>query len=231
MADISLGEPAQDARTDDAGAAGVVPGMGPDGSDPGMNRDAAPDAGLASGLVSGPSTSPNGPDEDVMSLGFMIRALHNMIKRYLTVTMPQEAREATAGNVGILVYLDRHADREVFPQDLEDRFSITRSTVSRVLGVMERKGLIRRESVPRDARLKRIVLTDGARGIARLLHDNAGRAEDVLLDGFSDAEADELRRLLLKVRANLVATGKVCKAEAGNRVRRDGRESDGTQAQ
>ena len=37
-----------------------------------------------------------------------IRSLHNMINRYLAVTMPQEARIATGGNTHIIVYLERH---------------------------------------------------------------------------------------------------------------------------
>ena len=166
------------------------------------------------GFVEDGASGAEDDDANAIPLGFTIRALHNMIKRYLSVTMPQEARDATAGNVGILIYLDKHSDREVFPQDIENQFSITRSTVSRVLALMERKGMIRREPVLRDARLKRIVPTDRAHDIAQSLRDNADRADEMLLSGFSDEESAELRRLLLKVKGNLIATGKVCKTDA-----------------
>ncbi len=81
-----------------------------------------------------------------------------------------------------------HAIRNgrIFPQDVERRFGITRSTSSRVLALMERKGLIVRESVPRDARLKKIVLTDKSRDIAEALRANAVAMEGILLQGLSD---------------------------------------------
>lgn len=137
-----------------------------------------------------------------------IRSLHNMINRYLAVTMPQEARIATGGNTHIIVYLERHQDRDIFQYDIEQRFSITRSTASRVLGLMEKKGLIER-SVDYDARLRKIVLTDQARAIAEALRDNASRMEQVLLGGLSNEEITQLLELLSHMKRNLAATGKV----------------------
>ena len=138
-----------------------------------------------------------------------IRSLHNMINRYLAVTMPQEARIATGGNTHIIVYLERHRDRDIFQYDIEQRFSITRSTASRVLGLMEKKGLIERRSVDYDARLRKIVLTDKARAIAEALRDNASRMEQVLLGGMSNAEVSQLLDLLDHMKRNLAATGMV----------------------
>ena len=132
-----------------------------------------------------------------------------MTSRYLSATMPEEAREATGGNAEIIMYLSRHEDREMFPQDIERRFGITRSTSSRVLGLMERKGLIRRESVARDARLKRIVLTDRARDIERLLHGNGERMESVMTAGIGDSDLATFRRCLDAMLDNLAATCKV----------------------
>ena len=147
-------------------------------------------------------------------LGVLLRRLNNMTARYLTATMPREAREATGGNAEIILYLIRHEDREMFPQDIERRFGITRSTSSRVLGLMERKGLIRRESVERDARLKRIVLTDKARHIEGLLHGNGERMEATMAAGLTDAELATLRHCLDVMMDNLVATGVIgdCRA-------------------
>ena len=58
---------------------------------------------------------------------------------------------------------------------------------------MERKGLIVRESVPRDARLKKIVLTDKSRDIAEALRTSAIAMEGILLQGLSD---DEIREFM-----------------------------------
>ncbi len=48
----------------------------------------------------------------------------------------------------------------MFQRDIEREFSITRSTVTNILQLMERKGYIERRSVPQDARLKQLVLTE-----------------------------------------------------------------------
>ena len=47
-------------------------------------------------------------------------------------------------------------------KDFEQQFNIRRSTASNILALIEKNGLIQRESVPYDARLKKIVLTDKA---------------------------------------------------------------------
>ena len=125
-----------------------------------------------------------------------IRSLHNVINRYLAVTRPMEVESLSGGNIDIITFLARHSEREIFPQDVERRFGITRSTSSRVLALMERKGLIVRESVPRDARLKKIVLTDKSRDIAEALRANAVAMEGILLQGLSDDEIREFMHVL-----------------------------------
>lgn len=50
-------------------------------------------------------------------------------------------------NGWVIVYLAHNSDRDVFQRDLEERFNVRRSTVSNILSLMEKKGLIKRESV------------------------------------------------------------------------------------
>lgn len=138
-----------------------------------------------------------------------IRTLHNVINRYLYVTRPEQVKDVSGGNIDIIVFLAHHKDEEIFPQDIERRFGVTRSTASRVLALMERKGLITRESVPRDARLKRIVLTDKSHAIAEALRDNAKQMEDKLLDRLSDAEIRQFMYTLDVMQTNLVSTGAI----------------------
>ncbi len=136
-----------------------------------------------------------------------IQSLHNIINRYLAVTRPYEAEGLSGVNIDIICYLVRNVDRDVFPQDVERRFGITRSTSCRVLGLMERKGLIVREPVPQDARLKKIVLTDKARNINDALHSNAVAMERLLLHGLSDDDIRGFMHTLDVMQTNLVRTG------------------------
>ncbi len=138
-----------------------------------------------------------------------IRALHNVINRYLYVTRPEQVKDVSGGNIDIIVFLDHHEGEEIFPQDVERRFGVTRSTASRVLALMERKGLVARESVPRDARLKRIVLTDKSRAIAKALRSNAKQMENKLLARLSDTEIRQFMHTLDVMQTNLVSTGTI----------------------
>lgn len=53
--------------------------------------------------------------------------------------------------------------RSVFQREIEDVFRIKRSSVTSVLQTLEKKGLIIRESIPEDARMKKLLLTDTAK--------------------------------------------------------------------
>lgn len=136
-----------------------------------------------------------------------IRSLHNIINRYLAVTRPYEAEELSGANIDIICYLVCNSDHDVFPQDVERHFGITRSTSCRVLGLMERKGLIVRKPVPKDARLKKIVLTDKARNINDALRSNAIDMERLLLQGLNEDDIRGFMRVLDVMQTNLVRTG------------------------
>ena len=59
-------------------------------------------------------------------------------------------------------------DKVVFiiRKDIEEEFQIRKSTVTGILQLMEKNGFIYRESVEKDARLKRIVPTKKAEAVS-----------------------------------------------------------------
>src|SRR5690554_4578183 len=100
------------------------------------------------------------------SIGMEIRSLTNLIKRHIEKSQHFQDIDGISGvNGWIIAYLYQNENRDVFQRDLEERFSITRSTISRVLKIMEQKGLIERQGVDSDARLKKLVLTKKAKDI------------------------------------------------------------------
>lgn len=90
--------------------------------------------------------------------------LNNAVRRY--IDRYAEGKKAldnlTCSNGWIIGYVCEMKERgnDVYQRDLENNFGITRSTTSKVLGLMEKKGLVERVSVSHDARLKKIVPTD-----------------------------------------------------------------------
>ena len=89
-----------------------------------------------------------------------LRRVNNLIFRKIGQIARTNGVEAVTPMHGwIMEYLYRHSETPVFQRDIEREFSITRSTVTNILQLMERKGYIARQSVEQDARLKQLVLT------------------------------------------------------------------------
>ena len=101
----------------------------------------------------------------------------------------------------------RNAEKDVFQRDIEAEFQIRRSTASEVLQAMEGGGLLRREPVGYDARLKKIVLTDYAQEIRKQLGEQVERIESLLTEGFTQEEIDRFFSYVERFNANLEKYG------------------------
>ena len=134
-------------------------------------------------------------------IGIDIHRLDNRIRRCVQRTASQHEMEAVSGTNGrIIRFLSEHADRDVYQKDLEGEFGITRSTASRVLRLMEQKGLLERQSVPHDARLKKLVLT---RRVLQEMCQTGMTIDARLLRGFSPEEVQTLYGFLDRMFQNL----------------------------
>ena len=137
-------------------------------------------------------------------IGIDIHRLDNRIRRCVQHTATQHEMEAVSGTNGrIIRFLSEHADRDVYQKDLEGEFGITRSTASRVLRLMEQKGLLERQSVPHDARLKKLVLTERSRCVLQEMCQTGMTIDARLLRGFSPEEVQTLYGFLDRMFQNL----------------------------
>ena len=93
--------------------------------------------------------------------------------------------------------------REVFQKDIEEAFQIRRSTVTQILQLMERDGLIERENVARDARLKKLVLTVKGHEIEGIMKGQISDMEERIVKNISAKEREMLLIVLEKIRKNL----------------------------
>lgn len=142
-------------------------------------------------------------------VGLEIRSLNNMIRRYFVFSSHRKEIDTITGNNGwIIGFLAKNSERDIFQKDLEEHFTITRSTASKVLSLMEQKGLIRRQAVAQDARLKKIVLTEKAEQVKELMSEDAERMERVLVRGFTGEEKQILLSYLGRMKDNIEAVQK-----------------------
>ena len=111
--------------------------------------------------------------------------------------------DVTGTNGHIIMFLSHHQNDDIYQKDLETEFCITRSTVSRVLSLMEQKGFITRNGVESDARLKKICLTPKSLQIVELMVENKKRVCEVMFRGFSPDEMDRFANFIDRMRENL----------------------------
>lgn len=136
-------------------------------------------------------------------LGFEIRTINNLIKRYFEQHKPQEFNESTGVHGWAIRYFYENRYKEIFQRDFESRFSIRRSTATNMLKLMEKNGIINRVSVDYDARLKKIVLTEKAIQIHKKATQNIETFEKTLRQGITDEELTSFYNVLDKIKANL----------------------------
>lgn len=138
-------------------------------------------------------------------LPFRIKALNNQIKRMLEKSA---IRKNDAGLTGMqyafLGYLgEQPPDKDVYQRDIEAEFNIRRSTATGMLQLLEGKGLIERIVVPRDARLKKIILTDRARELEAVAKTNITHIAAKMTEGISQSEMDGFYETLQKISDNM----------------------------
>jgi DNA-binding MarR family transcriptional regulator len=87
--------------------------------------------------------------------------------------------------------------------ELAELTSIEFSTLSRLVGTLERRGFVVRKGAKDDARVVNVALTARGRAIANRLLPAAVELERRLVEGMSAAEVSDLRRLLGQLYENI----------------------------
>lgn len=160
--------------------------------------------------------------EDGKHIGHEIRIVSNLIKRHVdskivkhtysedadgseTDTEGQEASidELTGMQSFIIRYLFTNESNEIFQRDIEKKFGIRRSTATKILQLMEKKGLILRENVEYDARLKKLRLTTKAIEVHFKITEDIKAFEAKMRNGLSEEELDMFFDVIEKIKRNI----------------------------
>lgn len=136
-----------------------------------------------------------------------IKGINNLVHQELNNAKGRPPHPGTMMQKLFLGHLDAHRDRDVYQKDLEATFHIRRSTASGILQIMVRDGLLVREPVEGDARLKRLVLTPIAQEQLSQMQQDLLRVENKATAALTKQELETLFTLLDKVRGSL-APGK-----------------------
>lgn len=137
-------------------------------------------------------------------IGIEVKRLDNEIHSRMAVYRSEKNQgELTMMQSWILGFIYRNPQREIFQKDIEAKFSIARSTATGILQLMEKNGYIRRISLPRDARMKKLELTPKGIQMQEITLENIQRMENKLREGISQEDIEIFFRVIRKMRSNV----------------------------
>lgn len=137
-------------------------------------------------------------------IGIEVKRLDNEIHSRMAVYRSEKGQgELTMMQSWILGFIYRNPQREIFQKDIEAKFSIARSTATGILQLMEKNGYIRRISLPRDARMKKLELTPKGIQMQEITLENVQRMENKLREGISQEDIEIFFRVIRKMRLNV----------------------------
>lgn len=148
------------------------------------------------------------------NVGYKLRLLHNQMHNHMEYQKQQNefvtTGELTRMQRFAIGFLYRNSDKEIYQKDIEAEFAVSRATASNMLSVMERKGLIKREPVEHDARLKKLVLTELSLKMYRQIEQDIREAEELLVKGLNGEDKQRLHQYLDLMIQNLVGDAEDC---------------------
>ncbi len=137
------------------------------------------------------------------TIGFRVRTLSVAIKRAVEAGKAKRGSSCTNTHGWVIGYLYDNRHMDIYQRDIEKQFSVRRPTMTEILKLMEKNGLVERVKDERDARLKRIKLTD----LALKIHEKHDRDVDAferyIRQGISDEEMQAFFAVMDKISVNL----------------------------
>ena len=148
-------------------------------------------------------------------VGYQIKELGRLLDRniYQKSILNAGGDAITAMHGWMIGYLYHHRDEEVFQKDMEaegltmnfvqDNQSSSTKGVLRGLQNLEKNGYITRVSVERDARLKKITLTEDGMRFHDEIQKSIDHMEEKLVSGLTKEQRQELFSMLSQVKEQL----------------------------
>lgn len=135
------------------------------------------------------------------AFGMKYKHLQNLITKKLYVLFADGGNPfISQSSFQVLDYLSARNDRQTTQKDIEKALVINRATTSKMLMLLEQKGLISRANSPDDARQKIVVLTEDGEKLR--IHNIEKQHEfDTFLEGvLSDEDFKAFDRIYEKMR-------------------------------
>lgn len=128
---------------------------------------------------------------------------HAFARKFSEIARNEGMDEFSIVHGHILGFLLHNGHRDIYQRDLEETFNITRSSVTGVVKLLEKKGCITRQSVAGDARLKKLCLTPQGMEICRRTKLALDQVEDLAVRGLTPEQCQQFLALCRIIEGNL----------------------------
>ena len=134
--------------------------------------------------------------------GMWIHILSHKLKKRMNANM--QSLGLTGGQSRIMHYILVKCDEgPVFQRDVEKAFGMSRSTATGILQLMEKNGLIQRESAADDARLKSLIPTAKAAELEEEVMASIRQTDELLIKGLTQKQIEQFYAVAAHMCANL----------------------------
>jgi len=130
----------------------------------------------------------------VQKLSHLMVQLKNRRVEHLGMTQQQ---------ANVINYLYNHPDQDIYQKDIAAHLSLKNSSVTSLIANLEKNGFLCKVADPKDARHKKIVLTDRACSEHLVCLDYVNAIEDRMLAGMSAQELEVFDDLLRRAIGNI----------------------------
>lgn len=101
------------------------------------------------------------------------------------------------------LYFQSRQKKKVLQKELEEEFKIRKSSVTSVIQILEKKGLVRRISVQKDARQKELVLTEEGIAVQKMVLKRLDELENMVNEVMTPEEKELWLACVRKIETRL----------------------------
>lgn len=135
-------------------------------------------------------------------IGRSVHRLSRQLKRGLDIKVAKYG--VTGVQCDMIRYIYKKSkEKNVFARDIEKKFDIRRASMAGILQNMEKNELIKREDIDSDGRLKRIVLTEKALKLRKIIEKEIAKLEDKAMQNIKEDEIIKFIEIAEKMSKNL----------------------------
>ena len=103
----------------------------------------------------------------------------------------------------VIAKYDKSKNKDIFAKDIEEEFEIKGASVAGILQLMEKKELITRLPVDKDARFKKLVLTEKALTLRKEMEFDFNEVEKNMKKGITKEDINIFLKLIKKMLNNI----------------------------